>query len=69
MGRDLTDVHIVRRIRFLPRTNDGPLVCTCGKRMLASTFAAHRKKVNARTGVRISDLDVKSTVWRRSVHQ
>lgn len=35
--------HKIAAITFVPRTNDGPLDCTCGEGMLASEFTAHRK--------------------------
>lgn len=35
--------HLIAAITFTPRTNDGPMDCTCGEGMLASEFSAHRK--------------------------
>jgi hypothetical protein len=36
-------IHLVEAVTFVPRTNDGPLDCSCGESMLASEFAQHRR--------------------------
>jgi hypothetical protein len=37
--------HTIEKITFIPRTNDGPMECSCGEQMLASEFSAHRRGI------------------------
>lgn len=36
--------HVVSEVTFVPRTNDGPLTCSCGDQMRASEFRDHRNR-------------------------
>jgi hypothetical protein len=58
--------HIIRAVWFTHGTNDGPLDCSCGESMPASTFAQHRRDTQARKGTIESDLPMSHSVWRRS---
>lgn len=39
--------HVVARITFEPKSNDGPVECACSWSGRASGFAAHRAEVGA----------------------
>lgn len=60
------NTHIIRAVRFAPKTNDGPLECSCGDEMLSSEFNDHRKAMNAPKGTSESDLPKQFSLWRRS---
>lgn len=62
--------HRIVSVTYVPRTNDGPLLCTCGDEMQASRFGEHRRSLGLKVGG-FSDTggDGTPSVWgRRSIN-
>lgn len=66
------ELHLIDDVKFVVRTNDGPLVCTCGENMLASQYPLHRQKLGLSAGgisrVRMMERDAEMpSHWRKGI--